>query len=286
MLPTLRRLQLLLRLLLLLLLPLLQLPQSVAQPTDQITWAKHHVPPYMIREGAWAQQGVFDLTLGVIKDNLPQYEHVEITAPFPRAITEIRRGSHWCYIGALRTSERESYAYFSLPTSIFLPLRIIVRRDRLAQFKTPLSLQAMLQNRSLSTSVMRDRSYSPMVDKLLEAYPPRENYSEQIEAISMLLAGRLDYLIELPLLAFYQASLLSHPGELVALPIQEGDEVVFNRVMCPRNEWGKKVIEQIDKVLVANRGKPYYRSIVQRWHDPDSAAEIRRIYDSVFLKIP
>lgn len=261
-------------------------PAVAAAAADQIIWGKHHVPPYMIREGEWAHQGIFDLTLDVIKENLPQYQHVELAAPFPRVISEIKKGSHWCYIGMLKTPEREAYGYFSLPTSIFLPLRIIVRRDRMAQFKSPQSLQVLLQSRQFTTSVMRDRSYSPMVDKLLAAYPPRENYSEQVEAISMLLAGRIDYMIELPLLAFDQARLMKHSGELVAISTLEADEVVYNRVMCSKNDWGRNVIEQINKVLIANRSKPYYRSIVEKWHDPESVAEIRRIYDTVFLRTP
>ncbi|QDD63355.1 TIGR02285 family protein [Herbaspirillum seropedicae] len=278
------------RLLLLLLtcLPLLTPPPAVraSEPDNQIIWGRHHVPPYMIREGEWAGRGIFDLTLGVVTSHLPQYQHVDLAAPFPRVISEIRKGSHWCYIGALRTSEREAYAYFSLPTSIFLPLRVIVRRDRLAQFSHPQSLKSLLQNRQLVTSVMRDRSYSPTVDRLLAEYPARENYSEQIEAISMLLAGRIDYMIELPLLAFYQARLLGHADELAAIRTEEADEVVFNRVMCPRNAWGRQVIDQVNQVLLAERPTPAYRAMVERWHDPESTAEIRRLYDKVFLKTP
>lgn len=260
------------------------LPIAVA--ADQITWGKYNVPPYMIRSGKFAHQGIFDLTLDIIKKDLPQYEHVELEAPFPRINSEIRKGSHWCYNGMLKTPERERVGYLSLPTSIFLPLRIIVRRDRLAQFQGKLSLKTLLQNPQLSTSVMRDRSYSPTVDKLLAAYPPRENYSEQVESIGMLLAGRIDYMVELPLLAFEQARVMGQPDALVALPMQEADEVVFNRVMCPRSEWGRQVVEQVNKVLLAQRAKPSYRAIVEKWHDPESVAEIRKIYDKVFLKIP
>jgi len=260
------------------------LPAALA--ADQIVWGKYNVPPYMIRSGEFVHQGIFDLTLDVLKDKMPQYEHVELEAPFPRINSEIKKGSHWCFNGTLKTPEREGYGYLSLPSSIFLPLRIIVRRDRLAQFKGPQSLRSLLQNEQLLTSVMRDRSYSPTVDRLLAAYPPRENYSEQVEAIGMLLAGRIDYMIELPLLAFDQARNMGHAGELVAVPIQEANEVVFNRVMCARNEWGRKVVEQVNRVLLANRGKPSYRSIVEKWHDPESVAEIRKIYDSVFLKTP
>jgi len=258
----------------------------VAMAADQIVWGKYNVPPYMIRTGEWAHQGIFDQTLDVLKEKMPQYQHVELEAPFPRINSEIKKGSHWCYNGTLKTPERESYGYFSLPSSIFLPLRIIVRRDRLNDFKGRKSLQALLKNHQFITSVMRDRSYSPTVDKLLVAYPPKENYSEQIEAIGMLLAGRIDFMVELPLLAFDQARVMGHPGELIAIPMQEADEVVFNRVMCSKNEWGRQVVEQVNKVLIANRGQPYYRRIVERWHDPESVAEIRKIYDSVFLKTP
>lgn len=258
----------------------------LALATEQIVWGKYNVPPYMIRSGEFAHQGIFDLTLDIIKKKLPQYQHVELEAPFPRINSEIVKGSHWCYNGMLKTPERENFGYLSLPISIFLPLRIIVRRDRLAQFKSPLSLQALLQNRQLTTSVMRDRSYSPTVDMLLADYRPQENYSEQVEAIGMLLAGRIDYMIELPLLAFEQARAMGQPDALVALPMQEANEVVFNRVMCPKNEWGRQVVEQVNKVLLEERAKPFYRTIVEKWHDPESVAQIRNIYNKVFLKIP
>ena len=45
-------------------------------------------------------------------------------------------------------------------------------------------------------------------------------------------------------------------------------------------------IRDSNKVLLAERAKPSYRAIVEKWHDPESVAEIRKIYDKVFLKIP
>lgn len=259
---------------------------SAAVAADQIIWGKYAVPPYMILEGERANQGIFDLILRILKGNMPQYQHVELEAPFPRIVNEIKNGDHWCYNGALKTPERENYAYFSIPSSIFLPLRVIVRRDRLAQFKGEQSLQALLEKHKFKTTVMRNRSYSPTIDKLLAAYPPKENYSEQIEATGMLLAGRIDYMIELPLLAFDQASAMGHPGELVAIPMQETNEVVFNRVMCPKNEWGRKVIEQVNQVLRSKRDTLTYRKIVEKWYAPESVTEIHKIYDTVFLTAP
>src|SRR5450830_544046 len=84
----------------------------VAMAADQIVWGKYNVPPYMIRTGEWAEQGIFDQTLDVLKEKMPQYQHVELEAPFPRINREIKKGSHWCYNGTLKTPERESYGYF------------------------------------------------------------------------------------------------------------------------------------------------------------------------------
>lgn len=49
-----------------------------AMAADQITWGKYNVPPYMIRSGEFAHQGIFDLTLNVLKKEMPGYEHVEL----------------------------------------------------------------------------------------------------------------------------------------------------------------------------------------------------------------
>lgn len=257
-----------------------------AQAADPITWGKYSVPPYMILDGEHAHQGVFDSTLQVLKDKLVNYQHQEVQAPFPRIMTEVKDGAHWCFNGAIKTPERETFAYFSLPASIFMPVKVIVRKDNTAGFKGPQSLESLLQNRKLKTSVMRNRSYSPAIDKLLQAHPPLENYSEQSEAVGMLLAGRIDYMIELPLLALDQARKMGHPDELMALPTVEAGEMVYNRVMCAKNEWGRKVVAQTNAVLRSERTKPYYRKMVEKWHDPDSAADIRKIYDTVFLTLP
>ena len=72
----------------------------IAMAADQITWGKYNVPPYMIRSGEFAHQGIFDLTLNVLKKEMPGYEHVELEAPFPRI-----------------NSETVSYTHLTLPTN-------------------------------------------------------------------------------------------------------------------------------------------------------------------------
>ncbi|WP_299535588.1 hypothetical protein [uncultured Herbaspirillum sp.] len=48
--------------------------------------------------------------------------------------------------------------------------------------------------------------------------------------------------------------------------------------------WGD--MSEANRKAMAERAKPSYRAIVEKWHDPESVAEIRNSYDKVFLKIP
>lgn len=251
---------------------------------EKITWGIYNVPPYMIQDDPVAGKGIFDQVRGLLQEKLTDFEHQDIKAPWPRVLREVQDEKKWCNIGAIKTPDREEFAYFSLPAAIFMPLKIIVRKDHKGDWKNTQSLESLLKNQNLTTSVMRNRVYGPVVDKLLQTYPPKESYSEQAEAAGMLLAGRIDYMIELPLLAKFQSEEMGRPDELMALSIKESNEVVFNRVMCPKNEWGQKVIDQVNTILRAERPKKYYREIIEKWADETTVEEIRKLYDTVFLK--
>lgn len=265
---------------------------SQAQAPEQVTWGWFNAAPYMIPEGADAGQGIFDQARKVLKTQLPDYVHTDIVAPFPRIVDEIKKGSPWCFAGGVKTPEREEFAYFSQPIALFLPFQIVLHKGGKIQstHKTqptgPQSLESLLTQPSLQTSVLRGRSVSPAIDALLHQHPPAQTHSDFKAALQMLLADRLDYLIEMPVITAYQSRQMGQPDSLVYLPIQEGAEVVLNRVMCPKTPWGRKLIDDINGVLKRERMKPHYRQLVEKWSDPSSVKQIRGLYDTLFLNTP
>lgn len=227
-----------------------------------------------------------DLARNFISEKLTNYAHETIDAPIPRIVSEIKGGTHWCWAGAIKNSEREEFSYLSAPFIFTFPQRIIVRKNRLAEFATngTLSLESLLQDRSKKTSVARSRVYNTTIDALLKRYPPPQATSSIAEAVQMLLADRLDYVLEDAGVARTHADQLGQVDGLAALTFKEMGDLVLGRVMCPKSDWGKQVINEINGVLRTERGSARYRSIVETYHDDDERRALRQVYDEMFLK--
>lgn len=251
---------------------------------ETIVWGRFHTAPNMIVEGPDKDKGTFDLVRALLEKQLDGYEHKQTIAPFPRIFHEIKNGSNWCFVGGSKSVEREQFASFSVPAVITLPHKVIVRQSDLKRFgKGPVSLEKLLTTPGLRTSTLRERSINPVVDALMKRYPPRQNHSDFNESIQMLLADRLDFLVETAVIVDYFTRQTGHAGELVALDIKEYGEPSYFHVMCPKNPWGLRVIDSVNKVLQAERGNAAYRGIMEKWHNPQETAQMRRVYQHGFI---
>ena len=261
------------------------LPPADAQESARLVWAVFPVVPYMIADGPDRGTGIFDRVRRLLDERLDGTRHRTIVAPFPRIFSALKDGADWCFVGGVETPEREGVAAFSLPVAMFYPLRIVVPTAQRARFEAlrPLSLEGLLRDGSLRTSFLRDRSLGPAIDGLLRRNPPAESHSDFRQAVRMLLAGRIDYLVDYPGIAGYGAKEQGQEGALVGLPFAEAPEPVFSRVMCAGTDWGRRMIARIDAVLRAERPTPAYRGIVEAWSAGEDLATIRAAYDTAFL---
>ncbi|MFH6782706.1 MULTISPECIES: TIGR02285 family protein [Methylobacterium] len=249
----------------------------------QITWTVYDAPPFMMVEGEERNTGIFDRIRRLLTARLTEYSHSTMTVPFPRVLASLKTGEEWCFVGGVKTPEREGFAVFSRPVAMFYPLRIVVHAANRARFEAlgPLSLRGLLtEHHSLRTSMLRNRAIAPAVDALFRQYPPGQTHSEFGEAFRMLLNDRLDYLVEFSSSVSYYAGLLGRPGAFVGLPFAESPEPVFARVMCAGTPWGREVVARIDAVLATERPSPAYRNIVEAWAADADLPRIRAVYDT------
>ncbi len=259
--------------------------QNKAPPiARQITWAVYDAPPYMIAEGENRDAGIFDRIRRLLGERLSDYTQSTLNVPFPRIVTSLKNGEDWCFVGGVKTPEREGFAVFSRPVAMFYPLRIVVRAANRARFEAlePLSLRGLLtEHGGLRTSMLRNRAIAPAVDALFRQYPPGQTHSEFGEAFRMLLNDRLDYLVEFSSIMAYNARQIGEPNAFVGLPFaEENREPVFARVMCAGTPWGREVVARIDAVLATERPSPAYRNIVEAWTAPQDLPRIRAVYDA------
>nr|WP_246312443.1 TIGR02285 family protein [Aquabacterium terrae] len=252
----------------------------------EIVWGVLDFAPYSIPSGPHQGEGIRDKILEVLKEQLPQYRHREVQASAARIFSSMQEGRPWCMVGAVKVPEREAFGYFSLPAQVHLPQGVVVRKSRLAQFEAlgELSMDKLLAQASLRTSFHGARSYPPEVREAMDRQPQVRRHTGDAEPIRMILADRLDYAIEFPLIASYYAKQLGQEGELAVLPLREMPDSLAGRVMCTKNEWGARVIERVDEVLRLLRPTPRYRLINERWYSQGDVQRVRRLYEPMLLK--
>ncbi len=157
-----------------------------------------------------------------------------MTVPFPRIVTALKNGDEWCFVGGVRTPEREGFAVFSRPVAMFYPLRIVVPASKRARFAAlePLSLRSLLsEHRALRTSVLRD---APSRQRSMPCFgntrwadlcPLHRGVSHAVERPARLPGRFLQH-------HGYHIRQIARADDVVGLPFAESPEPVFARVMC------------------------------------------------------
>jgi uncharacterized protein (TIGR02285 family) len=260
--------------------------------SDEITWLAMQFPPFYIDEGAERGQGIADVITRRLRAHLPGYTHRDEVAEPAAIMARMKAGDHVCSAAYIRTPEREKVLVFSRPDLILPPNGITVRRDTLARFGgagRPVSLARLLDDRTLRVAVAVGRSYGPALDALLEKHKAsphvywRRGDDIYESLFDMLAKGSVDYVIGYPYEAFYVAKKRGMADRVANLPLVELPEYTFAHVVCPKNEWGQRVVAAVDAALATERTRPEYRQAIERWLDPATLEEFRRQYDGRFL---
>lgn len=278
-----------------LLLPILALPPS-PMAKETITWLEATFPPYFIHQGEYKGQGYGDVVTDILTENLDQYAHKRMLANISRHYRMYKRGENVCSVGLYKKPEREEFVYFSMPSFLTLPNVIVINRKKHDAFggKNMVSLATILQDNALVIGQAKNRSYGRIIDNLFEKYGNASNVfayegkSLSLNFFQMLKRDRLDGIIGLPEEVLYQAENLGIRDQIMTLAIQENQQSIeawLSHVVCSKTPWGKKVIEDVDKVLLQQRPTQAYRAAYERWLDKASIPRYREAYEKYFLSV-
>ncbi len=263
-----------------------------AQPA--ITWMEASFPPYLIHEGTYKGQGYGDTVTNILVANLDTYEHKRIQANISRHYDLFKKKENVCTVGLYKNPEREKFLYFSLPSFFTLPNVIVINKNKFDDFggSNMVSLTEVLKNKALVIGQAKNRSYGPIIDSIFKQYGTNDNvfvYEGKTLSLSffeMLKRDRLDGIIGLPEEVLYQAENLGIRDQIMTLSIAENQQSLdawLSYVACSKTPWGKKVIEDINAVLLRERPKESYRAAYERWLDKGSIPGYRAAYDKYFL---
>jgi uncharacterized protein (TIGR02285 family) len=263
---------------------------------DSITWMESATPPFFIHEGVYKGLGYVETINNILIENLPEYNHSRTLANLTRHYQQWKQGEKACAPSMYKTEEREKFVYFSIPSTFSLPIELIINKKNFLEFggvKT-INLANTLKSNKFVIGKIRNRSFGPEFDNSIDKYGNDKNVfvydgPDQLRGLfKMLMAGRIDALPGSPEEAMYIAETMGIRDQITTLKIEENQsdpEAYLGYVTCTKNEWGKEAIDNINKVLLEQRGTERYRAAYERWLDPSSVDGYRKLYKEVFLTI-
>lgn len=252
---------------------------SAAWAKERLIWLLRDLPPLTIYEGERKGQGVIDLLLPMLIENMPEYDHSIVRVNRARGIQMLQEPSFTCDPTLLWTADRARFVHYSLPSLGMLSSGLVVRRQDqalLAPFikDQRVDLQAVLTSTSLKLGVVAERSYSPPVDALLKTLPSNtvsRHYGNDAATnlLQMQQRGRLQLLLGYWPEVRYMLAQQGWPADDYRFyPLKGSAPYQFIHVGCSDTPLGREAITHIDQLL-----QPIRRTVLPKlyaqWLDPD-----------------
>jgi len=254
--------------------------------SDKITWHVINWPPFMsIKDGK--KSGEYAQLLNLINEELPQYEHHHKLMSWARVWHEIKYKRNTCNIFAFKNKEREKFATFSVPFSIFSSNHIIMKKEKAELLgidnTKPYSFNKFLELTTIKGILDKSRSYSSKIDTILKNKQAKSNFKQEPFTAERLLTlldmGRIDYILEYPSVVNNLKKKNELKGEFVFIQIKEIDPFTWGYIACPKNKWGEKLIGHLNQIILDNKEKKEYRKIIEMMTSSDrELALLRKIY--------
>jgi uncharacterized protein (TIGR02285 family) len=266
-----------------------------ADEAETISWAKTHFVPVYITEGVYKGRGIVDKQYTLLQENMPQYQHESFTVNVARIIRMMTKGKPVCS-SFLKNHEREKVMYFSNPTyplpthelHIIQANRKNIEKTLGTDFSNTLSLETLLRDYpNLRLGAIAKRSYGPRQDALIEKYKEqiyfRYDAADSSGLFKMLELGRIDYILEYPYaLSFYLKS-NEITTKVSSFKTKEAAQSLYAYMACTKNDWGKKIIAQINAITEKKRESERYRALVESWLSEDSKRYYRQDYERFLM---
>ncbi|WP_431049360.1 hypothetical protein [Roseateles sp. L2-2] len=234
-------------------------------------------------------------------------KHEVLIANVKRSWRMVEDGEQACHLGVLRTPEREAVAYF-FDTHLIPPHQLMVRRSALPKVpRLPdgdADLEKIWADKQLRGAIVAGRSYGRALDALLAKRPAGviDEYTTSDfggNMLSMIAVGRADYTIEFDFVLANQQELRAavvagnaggasgngkvSTADLVSVPIEGFSSPVISGIACPRNAWGKRTIEQVERVLSTPQARQFMRDEFISHLSPEAQARYGSRIDAFYF---
>jgi len=242
----------------------------MAENKSEITWHTINWPPFMSIENG-NTSGEYAKLLNFVESELPQYTHKREVMTWSRIFKLIKAGKQSCTIFAFKNAEREKFTEFTIPFSIYASNHVIMKESKAKSLgfdaTKPISLDELIQNKSVKSILDKSRSYSSTLDDIIAEKASVSNFTKRAftakRLLQMLDANRIDYMLEYPSIIKYLKKNINLKDKLIAIPIKEIAPFTWGYVACPKTQWGKELVDSLNIIISKNRPKKEYREMIE-----------------------
>lgn len=258
----------------------------------EVTWLKTDWPPHQITTGVYQEQGTFDRLQKQVMAGLPHLTHQVKVVNLPRLEQAFLQNSQGvCSFGSLFTEERSKTRWYSKAVAVLPGLAVHFRQNSdLKQHQAVLAngsidVWKLAQDKKLTGVYQPNRSYpSSVMDAAQQANFIPQEFTSQINAASLLLSKRVDYVVEYPeRMAFYLKQNQQHEQgqQIQSLAVSDASPYVVSYITCNKSLEGQQLIAQINKVLEMVWQQSNYKSAMFYWMGEETKSRLESAYAEV-----
>jgi uncharacterized protein (TIGR02285 family) len=254
-----------------------------------IHWLMSDLAPFRILSGPAQGQGSSDLMEKMLMAQLPQYQHQSRFVSFERR--EMLRGDAsalYCSFGILKTPSRQQQMLMSAPVGVLMPVALATIAnsglDQELQAKPVVDLVQLVRRQQYFGLLESGRIYPDLIEqaKAILGSLLGDHSALNLNPVDLLLAGRVDYLLEYPHRVNYLLNSSKHPTAKLNFYLLAGDDKFqTTHVGCSKHPLATQVIKDIDQQLTTLWGNPEYQQKMLSWHDAKSKLALQQLMQQV-----
>lgn len=258
---------------------------SLANPPTTIHWLMVDLAPFRLMHGPEQGKGSSDQMEQMLIKLLPQYQHQSRFVSFERReLLHADPSALYCSFGVLPNADRKAKMQLSIPAAVVMHIALAtVRGSALSQQLQQsgvADLQQLLSQGKFTGLLEKGRSYAPVIEQAQQnssGLLAERSFMEN-NPVDLLLAGRIDFLIDYPHRISYLQSRSRQPLlDLDYYQIAGAEGRAATYVACSKHPKAAEVITAVNQQLLQLWPDPLYQKHMLSWYDDESKQQLQQL---------
>lgn len=260
-----------------------------ATPTT-IHWLMVDLAPFRLLNGPEQGKGSSDQMEKMLIKLLPQYQHKSRFTSFARReVLHADTSALYCSFSILGTKERKESMELSIPSGVVMHIALATLSNsslsqQLRQQTGAVDLVELLSKHQFTGLLEKDRSYAPSIEQALkkpDGLLAQRSFTEN-NPVDLLLAGRVDFLIDYPHRISYLQSKSRQPlSDLDYFPVAGAEQRDATYVGCSKHPKAKEVITAVNQQLLTLWADPAYLQQMLSWYDDENKQQLQQLIQHI-----